>query len=50
MKVFSQIRADLAVYDGDWGKQGFWVMFVYRFGRWRYTVRWAMLRKPLSLL
>jgi serine O-acetyltransferase len=30
--------------------QGFWVMVVYRFGRWRYRVRPAAARKPLSLI
>lgn len=29
--------------------QGFWAMVTYRFGRWRYGVRPALLRKPLSL-
>lgn len=48
--MFRQIRADLAAHQGDWGAQGFWALLVYRFGRWRYTVRPALLRKPLSLL
>ncbi len=50
MKLFALIRADLATYDGDWGRQGFWVMLVYRFGRWRYGIRPSLLRKPMSLL
>ena len=25
-------------------------MAVYRFGRWRYTIRWRSLRMPFSLL
>ena len=33
----------------DWGAQVFWVMMVYRFGRWRYGVRPALLRKSCSL-
>jgi serine O-acetyltransferase len=48
--MFEQIRADLAAHRGDWGAQGFWALLVYRFGRWRYGVRPAWLRKPLSLL
>lgn len=48
--MFEHIRADLRNYRGRWGEQGFWVMVVYRFGRWRYSVRPAVLRKPLSLL
>jgi serine O-acetyltransferase len=29
---------------------GFWVLLVYRFGRWRYGIRQALLRKPFSLV
>lgn len=50
MKILAKIRSDLGSYDGDWGKQGFWVMVVYRFGCWRYTIKWPLLRKPMSLL
>jgi serine O-acetyltransferase len=46
--MFEHIRADLRNYRGNWGAQGFWVMVVYRFGRWRYTVRPQLLRKLLS--
>jgi len=48
--MFEQVRADLRAHGGDWGAQGFWAMAVYRFGRWRYTVRPAGLRKALSLV
>ena len=48
--MFEHIRADLAAYKGDWAAQGFWVMLVYRFGRWRYQVKPALLRKLFSLL
>ena len=48
--MFDHIRADLAAHGGRWGAQGFWALLVYRFGRWRYTVRPALLRKPLSAL
>ena len=48
--MFENIRADLRSHAGDWGAQGFWVMVVYRFGRWRYRVRPTLLRKALSLL
>jgi serine O-acetyltransferase len=47
--MFHNIRADLRAYAGHWGAQGFWVMVVYRFGRWRYGVRPALLRKLFSL-
>lgn len=48
--MFANIRADLRAHAGNWGAQGFWVMVVYRFGRWRYGVRPALLRKLLSLV
>ncbi|MDI3354895.1 serine acetyltransferase [Pseudomonas sp. UYIF39] len=48
--MFENIRADLRAYAGDWGAQGFWVMVVYRFGRWRYGVRPALLRKLFSFI
>ena len=48
--MFENIRADLRAHSGDWAAQGFWVMLVYRFGRWRYGVRPAVLRKLLSLV
>jgi len=48
--VFRNIRDDLRAYDNNWGAQGFWVMVVYRFGRWRYSVQPALLRKMFSLI
>jgi serine O-acetyltransferase len=48
--VFDALREDWQTYEGDWKRQGLWVLAVYRFGRWRYTVRPAVLRKPLSAL
>lgn len=48
--MFDNIRADLKAHGGDWGAQGFWALVVYRFGRWRYGVRPALLRKAFSLL
>lgn len=48
--MFEHIRADLRNYRGRWWEQGFWVMLVYRFGRWRYGIKPALVRKPLSLL
>lgn len=48
--MFDNIYNDLKVYKGDWGAQGFWVMVVYRFGRWRYQVRPAILRKFFSII
>lgn len=48
--MFENIRQDLAAHGGKWGAQGFWAMVVYRFGRWRYTVRPAPVRKLFSLI
>jgi serine O-acetyltransferase len=48
--MFDNIRQDLRAHDGKWGAQGFWVLTVYRFGRWRYGVRPRILRKFFSLL
>jgi serine O-acetyltransferase len=48
--MFKDIRADLAAHNGNWGAQGFWALLVYRFGRWRYSVRPSLLRKAFSLL
>lgn len=46
--LFKNIRHDLTTYNGVWSAQGFWVMLVYRFGRWRYRFSSGMIRKPLS--
>ena len=48
--MFDNIREDLRAYHGRWSAQGFWVMVIYRFGRWRYGVKPAPLRKLLSLV
>jgi serine O-acetyltransferase len=48
--MLDNIRQDLKAHGGDWGAQGFWVLLVYRFGRWRFGVRPWPLRKLCSLL
>ena len=48
--MFENIRQDLKAHDGNWGAQGFWVIVVYRFGRWRYGVRPLLVRKFFSLI
>ena len=48
--MFANLKEDLKTYKGDWGSQGFWVMIVYRFGRWRYSIKHSLLRKPFSLV
>lgn len=48
--MFNNIRDDLRAHDYEWGAQGFWAMVVYRFGRWRYRVQPALVRKFFSLI
>jgi serine O-acetyltransferase len=48
--MFQNIKEDWQVYEKDLARQGFWVMVVYRFGRWRYGVNPQLLRKPLSFI
>ena len=48
--MFELLREDWLTYEKDIWRQGFWVMFVYRFGNWRYRIRPAWLRKPFSLI
>jgi len=47
--LFENLREDWHTHDRMSSRQGFWVMAVYRFGRWRYTIRWRWLRMPFSL-
>jgi serine O-acetyltransferase len=46
--MFDLWREDWQTHGRDLSRQGFWVMTVYRFGRWRYRVRPALLRPPCS--
>jgi len=48
--LFENIREDWRTYDRQLSRQGLWAMVVYRFGRWRYTIRMPWLRKPFSFL
>ncbi|RKT44269.1 serine O-acetyltransferase [Thiocapsa rosea] len=48
--MFENIREDWQTYERDWARQGFWVMLVYRFGRWRYRIENRALRWPFSFL
>jgi serine O-acetyltransferase len=48
--MFEMIRDDFRSHGSRWGAQGFWVMTVYRYGRWRYGIRTPLLRKPFSLV
>jgi serine O-acetyltransferase len=48
--VFQNVKRDLQAYEGRLSAQGFWVMVVYRFGRWRYTIQTLWVRKVFSFL
>jgi serine O-acetyltransferase len=48
--LFPNIRADFRANGSKIGAQGFWALVTYRFGRWRYTLRWRPLRMPFSFL
>jgi serine O-acetyltransferase len=43
-------REDWRTYEGSLEAPGLWVMAVYRFGRWRYSIRYRWLRKMFSLV
>ena len=46
--MFENLKEDWQTYERDPARQGLWVMAVYRFGRWRYQVRPAILRRIFS--
>ena len=48
--MFENIREDWQAHDRSWNRHGFWVMLIYRFGRWRYGIRSRALRLPFSFL
>ena len=48
--MFENIREDWRTYQHDITRQGFWVMLVYRLGRWRYTIKRRGLRMPFSFI
>jgi serine O-acetyltransferase len=49
MRMFDLLREDYSAHQRDIWRQGVWAMAVFRFGQWRYRVRPALLRRPLSL-
>jgi serine O-acetyltransferase len=48
--MFENLREDWATHEHKLGRQGLWVMAVYRFGRWRYGIGYRPVRMPFSLL
>ena len=43
-------REDWETHERDFLSQGFWALFVHRFGNWRMGVRPKLLRMPFTLL
>ncbi|HEV2275175.1 MAG TPA: serine O-acetyltransferase [Acidobacteriaceae bacterium] len=48
--MFENLREDWQTHDRQLARQGLWALSVYRFGRWRYTLRPRWLRAPFSAL
>lgn len=48
MRLFSQLKSDLAAHGGDWFSLGLWAVAVHRFGEWRYGIRFSPIRKVAS--
>jgi serine O-acetyltransferase len=46
--MFDNIRADYRSHGRRLSRQGFWVLVVYRFGRWRFGIKPRLLRMPFS--
>lgn len=46
--MFDNIREDWVTYDRNPARHGFWVLLIYRFGRWRYSIKSRALRIPFS--
>jgi serine O-acetyltransferase len=46
--LFENIRSDFRAHGCRLGAQGFWALWVYRFGRWRYCIRPRVARLPFS--
>ena len=50
LDLFENIREDWQTHGRQLSRQGLWAMAVYRYGRWRYTIRWSWLRMPFSFV
>ncbi len=48
--MFDNIREDWRAHDRKWSRHGFWILVIYRFGAWRYTISSRVLRIPFSFL
>lgn len=50
LSFWALVKEDFLTNDASLGHQGFWAVFVHRFGNWRMDVRPRLLRAPLTLL
>ena len=46
--LFNNIREDWQTYGRQLSRHGFWSMLLYRYGRWRYSIKPTWLRVPFS--
>lgn len=50
LSFWSLVREDYITHNRDLFSQGFFAIFVHRYGNWRMSVKYKLLRAPLSLL
>ena len=48
--MFENIREDWNTHERLWTRPGFYALVIYRFGRWRYTIRPRLVRMSFSFL
>ncbi|HLW71264.1 MAG TPA: hypothetical protein VKS22_11655 [Candidatus Binataceae bacterium] len=46
--MFENLREDWVMHEREISRLGLWVMVVYRFGRWRYGIKYRAVRMPFS--
>lgn len=47
---WSLIAEDFRTHDSDFFAQGFWALFWHRFGNWRMSLKWRVMRAPATLV
>ncbi|WP_372922191.1 AMP-binding protein [Roseovarius sp.] len=50
INFWALVHEDFRTNDASLGHQGFWMLFIHRFGNWRMDVRPKLLRAPLSII
>lgn len=50
LSFWQLVREDFRTNDASFAHQGFWMLFVHRFGNWRMDVRPRLLRLPFTLI